>query len=368
MKRKGLALLCAAVLSCGLLAACGSSDSSAAEETESAAAEEMESAEVTEESEEEPSAPAGDEEGEEPADGSDVSVRVGSLNGPTSIGLMQLMEASEAGASEGSYEFTIATAADELTTSLAKEELDVVLLPANTASTLYANTDGGVTVLDINTLSVQYIVSCDTSITDVTDLSGRTVCLPGKGTTPDYALQYLLAGYGVTDCTLEYKSESSEVVAVLTEDPEAIGLLPQPFVTVACSQNEDLAVVMDVKEQWDALQEDAGTGNTLVTGVTIVRTEFLEENPEAVSTFMEERVASADCANTETEHTAELVAEAGIVASADIAEQAIPQCNIVCIQGEEMKDLLSGYLEVLYGQNPDMVGGALPEDDFYYIP
>ena len=32
----------------------------------------------------------------------------------------------------------------------------------------------------------------------------------------------------------------------------------------------------------------------------------------------------------------------------------------------EMKDSLSGYLSVLFEQNPKSVGGALPDDAFYY--
>lgn len=31
-----------------------------------------------------------------------------------------------------------------------------------------------------------------------------------------------------------------------------------------------------------------------------------------------------------------------------------------------MKDALSGYLEVLFEQDPKSVGGSLPGDDFYY--
>ena len=65
---------------------------------------------------------------------------------------------------------------------------------------------------------------------------------------------------------------------------------------------------------------------------------------------------------------AELIAAAGIVAQAPIAEKALPYCNITCITGEDMKEALSGYLEVLYEQNPESVGGTLPDDAFYYIP
>lgn len=31
-----------------------------------------------------------------------------------------------------------------------------------------------------------------------------------------------------------------------------------------------------------------------------------------------------------------------------------------------MKQALSGYLSVLFEQNPKAVGGAMPGDDFYY--
>ena len=53
--------------------------------------------------------------------------------------------------------------------------------------------------------------------------------------------------------------------------------------------------------------------------------------------------------------------------SAAVAEKALPYCNIVCITGAEMKEKLSGYLQVLYDQNPESVGGKLPGDDFYWM-
>mgnify|MGYP007104221654 FL=1 len=60
-----------------------------------------------------------------------------------------------------------------------------------------------------------------------------------------------------------------------------------------------------------------------------------------------------------------LVEKYGIVKAA-VAEKAIPACNIVCITGADMQQKLSGYLNVLFEQNPKAVGGALPADDFYY--
>lgn len=297
-----------------------------------------------------------------------VSMRIGSLKGPTSMGLLFLMEDAEKEKSDINYEFTMATQADELLPLMVKGEMDVALVPANVAAILYERTQGGVAVVDINTLGVLYMVTGDGNITEIEDLKGRTIYLTGKGTTPDYVLHYILAGNGFTenDYTLEYKSEATEVAALLAQDPDAVGLLPQPFVTAACMQNEALQIVIDLNEEWEKLQgEDT---SRMVTGVTVARKAYLEEQEAAIASFLAQHEESAQSINLDTQKGATLAVEAGIVAKESIAQKAIPECNITCITGEDMKQALSGYLEVLYEQDPEAVGGSLPGEDFYYIP
>lgn len=296
----------------------------------------------------------------------DIEVRVGSLKGPTSMGLVYLMDRAQKGETGNRYEFTMAAAADELLPAMVSGDLDIALVPANVASVLYQKTQGGVSVIDINTLGVLYMVSGDDTIQEMEDLRGRTVYLTGKGTTPDYVLHYLLAEHGVTEgVTLEYKSEATEVAAMLVEHPEEVGVLPQPFVTAACAQNEELSVVMDLNEQWDAVQGEGGS--RLVTGVTVVRSDFLEEHRDAVDAFLQEHAASAAYANEHVEEAAELVAAAGIIEKAAVAAKAMPKCNITYMDGNDMRTALAGYLEALYEQDAASVGGALPADDFYYM-
>lgn len=287
---------------------------------------------------------------------------VGSLKGPTSMGMVQLMSEQEA-LEAPDFDFTMVTAADELVASFTKGDTDIALLPANVASVLYNKTEGNVQVLDINTLGVLYLVTADTSITGIADLKGKTLYSTGKGQTPEYALNYLLEANGLSaeDVTVEYKSEPTEVVSILAQDETAVGILPQPFATVACQQNDKLLLAADLTAEWDK------TGNgTMVTGVTIAKKDFVEANPEIIDKFLDGHSASAEYANTNTAEAAELVASYGIVEKAPIAEKALPQCNITCMEGTEMKEALSGYLNVLFEQNPESVGGALPEDDFYY--
>lgn len=295
-------------------------------------------------------------------------VRVGSMKGPTSMGLVHMMSLNEQGQTGNYYEFTMEATADMLLPSVIAGDLDIVLVPANVASVLYQKTEGGVCVIDINTLGVLYMVSADDTITDMQDLKGRTIYLTGKGTTPDFVLQYLLAQNGIdlSEVTLEYKSEATEVAAVLTENPDAIGLLPQPYVTALGIQNADIQPVLDMTAQWDALH--GNDGSMLVTGVTVVRKAFLESNRDAVLTFMKEHEESANYTNEQTEDAAGLVEQYGIVEKAAVAQKAIPYCNITYIDGEEMMNALSGYLSVLADQDASFIGGALPDQDFYYIP
>lgn len=294
------------------------------------------------------------------------AVRVASLKGPTSMGLVKLMEDDKAGESLNDYEFAVEGTADAIVPALVKGELDIALVPANLASVLYNNTKGGVMVAAVNTLGVLYVLEAGDTIQSVADLRGRTVYSTGKGTTPEFGLNYVLAGNGLdpaVDLTVEYKSEATEVAAALANGTATVAMLPQPFVTAVLAQNSNLRVALSLTDEWAKVNE----ASALITGVVVVRRAFAEERPEALTAFLEEYAASTVYVNEHPAEAAEWIVNLGIVANAAIAEQAIPASNIVCIVGEEMKAKLSGYLAALEAQNAQSVGGALPADDFYYM-
>ena len=292
----------------------------------------------------------------------DTVVRVGSLKGPTTIGIVNLMDKASKGTSEGKYEFTMSAAPDEITAKIVSGDIDIALVPANLASVLYNKTEGGITAIDINTLGVLYCVTGDTSIKSVKDLSGKKVITTGQGATPEYSLRYLLDQNGITDCEIEFKSESTEVAAVLAEDPSQIAVLPQPFVTVACAQNEAISIAFSLEEEWQITTGGLG----MVTGVTVVRNDFLKAHPEAVKTFIKEHGESVNAANSDLDTTASLVVANEIIGKEPLAKKAIPFCNVVCMTGDSVKNNLAPYLEVLYNSDPKSVGGKLPGDEFYY--
>lgn len=291
-----------------------------------------------------------------------IDVNIMALKGPTAMGLVEMMENSD-------YNFSIAASVDEVSPKLLQGGTDIAAIPANLASVLYNKTEGDIQVLAINTLGVLYIVENGETIQSAADLKGKTIYASGKGATPEYALNYILSSNGInpeTDVTIEWKSEHSECVAALASQENSVAMLPQPFVTTAQAKNSQIRTALDLTKEWDALQKDGEQKSSMITGVVVARKEFAEENPEEIQEFLKEYHTSVDYVNENVKDAAQLIEKYDIVPAA-VAEKALPACNIVCIDGEEMKEKLSGYLEVLNAQNPQAVGGEIPENDFYYI-
>ena len=312
---------------------------------------------------------AGQEEGGSDEPATITPVRVAALKGPTAMGMVKLMADAEAGPVDGNeYSFEILASPDELAPKVFKGEVGIACIPANLAAVLFSKTEGGVRACAINTLGVLYICENGDSVKEIADLAGKTIYASGKGATPEYALQYVLDGAGIADqVNVEWKSEHAECAAALANDPAGVALLPQPFVTVAQTQNEGIRVALDLNEEWARVAEANGEPSALVTGATIVRAEFAFSYEEAFAAFMASYKASVEWVNDNVDEAAALIGGFDIIAEG-VAKKALPHCNIVCITGDEMKDMLYGYLLVLAKANPESVGGSIPTDQFYELP
>ena len=288
------------------------------------------------------------------------------LSGPTGIGAMNLWAASDAGETKNTYHITMPGANDEVVAALSKGDADIAAVATNLAATLYNKTDGGVTVLAVNTLGVLSLLSNGQEAATVSELKGKTIYAPGQGANPEYILRYVLSGNGLDpdkDVTLRFVGEGSELLTVWQSDPEAVILAPQPVATSILMQNENAKTLFDMTEEWDKI---AGSDSTLMMGCVIVRNEFLQANPGAVELFLQEYAASIEKAQSDVEGTAALCQQYGLIPKAALAQKAVPSCGLTFVTGAEMKTGLSGYLQVMFDANPKSVGGALPGDDFYY--
>lgn len=293
------------------------------------------------------------------------SVRIAGLKGPTTMGLVNLLDMEQQGTAALDYDLQLYGTADEIVPGLIKGELDMAAIPANLAAALYQKTKGGIQVMAVNTLGVLYVVEKGDTVHSMADLAGRTILSTGKGATPEYLLRYLLEKNGLDpdkDVKIQYCSEATEVTAQMAAaQKDAIAVLPQPYVTAAGMKDPSLRVALDLTAEWDKVSD-----SQLVTGVTVVRTQYAQEHPDVVEAFLQEYAQSVRTANTDLDRTAALCEQQGVVAKAAIAKKALPACNIVCRTGDEMQKDVSAYLSVLCAADPAAVGGKLPDEGFYW--
>lgn len=358
IKKLSAFALCLAMLG---MTACDTTATASSSEQESSVAE---SSAAPEESSSEAETTASSESEAAPAE--QINVRIATLKGPTGMGMAKLMDDSANSLTTNKYEFTIASAPDEVTAAVVAGNVDIAAVPSNLAAALYKKTNGGVQVAAINTLGVLYVLENGNTINSIADLKGKTIVASGQAATPEYAIRYILEKNGIDpdkDVTIEYKAEHSELATLMTSGDVTIGLLPEPNVTAVLSGNKDVRIALNLTDEWNKVADD---GSALIMGCVIVNKDFAEKNKAAVDAFLDEYKASVEYANADNQAAAQLIEKYGIVPKAAVAMKALPNCNIVYIDGDEMKTKLTGFFNVLFEANPKSVGGAVPDDNIFY--
>lgn len=292
-------------------------------------------------------------------------VNLALLAGPTGIGAAKLLADNESGKTANSYNATIASAPDALTGKLVSGEVDIAALPTNVAAALYQKTGGKIQIAALNTLGVLYILENGNTVSSLADLKGKTLYATGQGANPEYVLNYLLKQNSLEpgkDVNVEFKA-SDELTALMASGKADLAMLPVPAATSVLMKNKSVRAALDLTKEWDQVTADG----KLTMGCIVVRTDFAKKNPAAVQAFLKEYAASIDYVKNNVASAAQLVAKFGITGNAQIAAAAIPQCNLICITGDEVRMAIQGYYEVLFAADPSSIGGSIPDDGFYYI-
>ena len=291
-------------------------------------------------------------------------VRVAGLIGPTGMSLAPMMAQNE-----GVYAFTLAAAPEQLVGEIVAGNVDIAAVPTNLAAVLYNRTKGAVQMLAVNTLGVLYVLEKGDTVHTAADLSGKTIVTAGQGAVPEYVLNYILDKNGITDATVEYKSEHNEVNSLAASGMADLVMLPQPMATALLLKDAGFRVALDITEQFAlAAEKDGKPGTVLSMGALVVQASFAQRYPDKVAAFLEEYSLAVTFVNEEPAKAAVDIVSAGILPSEKVAEAAIPLCNIVFVVGEEMKTSIAPLMDILFKADAKSVGGAVPDDAFYYIP
>lgn len=295
-----------------------------------------------------------------------ANVNVVAIKGPTGVGMVDLMAANDSQTAANNYTFSTVTAPDDAVAKITSGEADIAAVPTNLGAALYKKTEGKVQMLAVNTLGVLYIMENGNTINSAADLKGKTIYSTGQGSNPEYILDYILTKNGLDpkkDVNIVFKSDNDELSALLATGEAKVALVPEPVATTVKTKNASLRVALDMTKEWDSA---SGGSSKLMMGCVIARKAFIDDNPQAVKTFLAEYKASIDLANSDLDVTSQNCEKYGMIPKAALAKAAIPGCSLTYVDGDAMMKQIKGYFDVLYAADPKSVGGALPDDAFYY--
>lgn len=288
-------------------------------------------------------------------------VNVAVLNGPTGMGAVQLTDM------EDKYNVETYEAPTDIAPKLISGEVDVAALPSNMAAVLYNKTEGNIVAVTPLALGVLYITGNDTDISDIADLQGKTIVSSGQGGTPEYALQKILDNAGLTmgeNVQVEWLASHADVNQKLLTEPGTIAMVPEPFVSAATAQSENVKVHFDMNELWKE-----ATGQEFPMGVLVATKDFAESRSGDLEVLLSDLKASVDYVNEDSDEAAQLIVDKGFLGDAAIAKKAIPGCSLVCYTADDLQEgmeMLKVFNSTMFEVDPQAVGGKLPEDNLYY--
>jgi len=269
----------------------------------------------------------------------DVKVRLAVMQGPT--GFSSVMLDGE------NYEISVFPSPNEAVARLVKGELDMAVLPANAALSLY---NKGVDIKAVAVVGEGMLSLVGT------DREVSSVYVPGAGGTPDHMARLLFAEYE-PDYSV---TAPAQLAQLLIAGKAELAILPQPFVTMVLSRNSSMAVLEDVQQKWKAL-----TGSdSYPMSILVASGSFIQQNRRAVSETAEAYRQSVSLVNQKPHEAALKIEELGIM-SASVAETAIPYCALVYKDGLEAEKLCDSYFSVLLEFDSQAIGGKSQDGGFW---
>lgn len=292
-----------------------------------------------------------------------INVNIIGLKGPTSIGMIKLIDEKALNSDKYIVDYTTVEAPDMITGKILNKEVQIAAVPTNLAAILYNKTEGNVQFLAQNTLGVLYAIGKG-DINSLEQLEGKKVAISGKGAVPEYAMNYMLSQNSLTDkVILDYLPDHATVAQALIAGDIDVAILPQPFVTQVLMKNPDFKILIDLNNEWEKASDQS---SVLSMGCLVIDKEFGENNADFVTEFLKAYEQSVNFVNSNPAEAAVLVEKNGIINSAALVEKAIPYCNIVYRDAQAAKDEINAFLQILFDSDNKSVGGKLPDENFYY--
>lgn len=252
---------------------------------------------------------------------------------------------------------------DDLNTiieALEKNEIDMAYLPANKASILYNESNKAFVLGQINSIGNLYAIS-SSEIQSISDLKNKSIITYDYNGDLKYIIDKSIGMYGkILGVDFNYTDELNNISNQLNDD--SIAILPEPLVTEMINENPNLKVILNLndifKERFD--------NQDLISEVLLVRKSYLNSNSEKLKKFLNYSKNSDKLIFNDIKELSDILSNDYGFDKSNVLN-SYRNLGLVSIQGKEMKEKYSLYIETLKDLDDSLIGSELPNDDFYYI-
>ncbi len=279
---------------------------------------------------------------------------------PAAIPLLWM---EEEGLLPASVEFSVRLSSDHQRgiSLLAKNDIDLLVTGANVGAKIY-NKGIGAKLLNVNTWGIDYLLTYGFKAEKWSDLRGKSLGVLLQGGPLDFLARYLMQQNGVNpeEVKLVYRPLPGVAKYFLTGNLDAI-ILPEPLVTVNLSNSEKIHLSMDIQQEWKKIHGDA---RIPFVGL-FVSSKFAKNNPEftsIVNGFYQQGIAWA---NENPDKAAQLAAK-HFGMPAGVIEKSLKRVNLNIYSQTETRRLVDLYFSKILKIYPEMIGGKMPDEAFYY--
>jgi len=293
----------------------------------------------------------------------DEIIQIATLKGPSAMGMIKMID-SLSQCKNADINITIYNEPIQVRKLMLNKEVSLAILPTTMGAILY-NKGVSYQLVAIPVWGTLYLFGTDTSITQWSDLKGKRIYLMAKGMTPDVLFRHLLIQNGIDpekDVMLDYSFPTHiDLANAVAAGQAPLGVISEPMVSMVMQKNKTVKSLFDLNSEWDIKHPEIPIAQTAL----LVNSNFAKENPEKLNAIIKSYRISSDWVNANTEQAAQLIAKYGILPDSLTALLAIPRSNMKLIEGKCIKNQIDNYLKIFYDLNPDIIGGKIPDDNFY---
>lgn len=290
-------------------------------------------------------------------------ITIATLKGPSAMGMIQMIDSLNQ-LENSEIEITVYNEPIQVRKLMLEEKVDFAILPTTMGAILY-NKGIPYQLAAIPVWGTLYLFGQDTTIKSWDDLKGKRINLMAKGMTPDVLFRQLLIKNGIDpdkDVVLDYSFPTHiDLANAVAANQVALGVISEPLVSMVMEKNKKVFPILDLNKEWSKVYQNVAIAQTAL----LVNSGFAKNNPQEVKNILTYYQKSSDWVNKNPKDAAKLIVQYNILPTKNVAYNAIPRSNLDFTEAYLVKNQIHEYLKVFFEMNPDIVGGKLPDDDFY---